>query len=308
VIGALPAFTRLGFSRSRRFRQPVTARLEGRTAVVTGASSGIGLAAARGLAGLGARVVLVGRDRAKLEAVRESISAETGSREFAIQVADLGILSQVRRAAEAILESEPRIHILVNNAGALYTTRQETPEGFERTFATDLLGPFALTELLLPALSASAPSRVITVSSGGMYTQGIKPGDLQFRQEPYNGPKAYARAKRGLVILTETWARRFQESGVFFHAMHPGWVMTPGIRNSLPGFSRLTRPLLRTPEQGADTIVWLAVAPEAALVNGLFWLDRSPRTTHVSASTRETPEQRQALDQALRAITFQEKT
>jgi NAD(P)-dependent dehydrogenase (short-subunit alcohol dehydrogenase family) len=199
-------------------------------------------------------------------------------------------MSDVRALAERI---EAPIHILVNNAGVLLPTRTETVEGIETTFATNLLGHFLLTNLLVPKLAASA--RIINVSSGGMYAQRISVGNLQNTRGAYDGSKAYARTKRGQVILTELWAGALAPRGIVVHAMHPGWADTPGVSTSLPRFYRLTKPLLRSPAQGADTIVWLCAADEAGRSTGKFWHDRTPRPTHRFARTRETAEEREAL-------------
>ena len=158
-----------------------------------------------------------------------------------------------------------------------------------------MLGPFLLTNLLIPLLMESAPARVINVSSGGMYTQRLHVEDLQSTGEKFDGPTVYARTKRAQAILTELWAKRLAGSGVVAHAMHPGWVDTPGVASSLPRFHRLTGPLLRSPDQGADTIVWLGAAAEPGESSGGFWHDRRRRPTHRVPWTRETPEDRQRL-------------
>jgi len=132
-----------------------------------------------------------------------------------------------------------------------------------------------------------------------MYTQGIHVDDLQGSPLSYDGPTAYARAKRGLVILSEVWARELAPHGICVHAMHPGWVDTPGLEKALPAFHRYLRPWLRTAEEGADTLIWLAAAPDAARVSGRFWLDRKIHPTHVFPGTRESPEDRMALVRAL---------
>jgi dehydrogenase/reductase SDR family protein 12 len=265
--------------------------------VVTGATSGLGRAAASQLADLGARVILVGRDPDKAEATRREIVAATGNDDVAVALADLSLLADVRRLARRLLAEEPRIHVLVNNAGVLLNRRTMTAEGNETTLATNLLAPFLLTQLLLPRLRQSAPSRIINVSSGGMYATGLALDDLHFAKGRYDGSRAYARTKRALVVLTEQWAERLKDSGVVVHAMHPGWADTAGVAGSLPLFHAVTRRLLRTAEQGADTITWLAAAPEAARVSGLFWLDREPHTTHVFPGTDPSlPERRQLWD------------
>jgi NAD(P)-dependent dehydrogenase (short-subunit alcohol dehydrogenase family) len=132
-----------------------------------------------------------------------------------------------------------------------------------------------------------------------MYTQKIHVEDLQSEVGPYSGSVAYARAKRGLMILTEEWARRWAKDGIVVNAMHPGWADTPGVVSALPEFHRVTGKVLRSPEEGADTIVWLASATEAGKVTGEFWLDRQPHLKHVLPGTRETPAERRRLLKAL---------
>lgn len=295
VLLGLFDFTRFGYRLRARKWRPFHVSLSGRTIVVTGATSGLGKAAAKRLACLGARVVLVGRDSAKLEETSSELAEQGHEKKIACFLADLSLMSEVRRLARELVRAEPAIHVLVNNAGALFNERGTTEEGLERTFALDLLSPFLLTNLLLPKLEQSAPARIVNVSSGGMYTQRIRVDDLQFEKGKYNGAVAYARAKRGLVILTEQWAQKLDRAVVTVHAMHPGWAETPGVVSSLPGFYKVTRRVLRTPAEGADTMVWLAAAPEAGRTTGLFWLDRQPRLTHVFPGTRESPQERETL-------------
>ncbi|HWY25461.1 MAG TPA: SDR family NAD(P)-dependent oxidoreductase [Nevskia sp.] len=288
-------FTSYGY-RAARLR-PIVDRLDGRTAVITGASSGIGRAAALWLARLGARVVLVGRDAGKLADTKADIVADCGNVEVAVQRADLLSLRQTRALARRLLDSEPRIDVLVNNAGALFERRELTAEGLERSFALNLLSPYVLTEALIPALPAGG--RIVNVSSGGMYLQALQLDDLNYAQGRYSGTKAYARAKRGLVALGLDWAERLAPRGISAQVMHPGWVDTPGVTAALPRFHRAMRPLLRTPEQGADSIVWLAAAPAAASASGNFWLDRQPHLTDVLPGTTVHRKTRQDLRQAL---------
>ncbi|MCB1733255.1 MAG: SDR family oxidoreductase, partial [Halieaceae bacterium] len=191
------------------------------------------------------------------------------------------------------------IDVLVNNAGALFNPRGETPEGLEQSFALLLLSPYRLTEGLKPLLARAGQARVINVVSGGMYSQRLDLDRLEAPVEDYSGSVAYARAKRGLMIVTRHWAQAWADQNIVVNAMHPGWADTPGVESSLPIFHRLTRPLLRTPEQGADTIVWLASASEAGKASGKLFLDRQPRSSHLLASTRETAAEREALLEAL---------
>ena len=293
-VFSLGGFTNLGYRLSARNFEPIDVDMSGKTVVITGATAGLGLAAARQLAELGARVVIVGRNPEKTQRVHDEIRAATGS-DVSFRIADLSSMTEVDDLADRLLASEPRIDVLINNAGALFNERSVTDEGLERSLATNLLGHFILTNRLIPRLIESAPSRIVNMSSGGMYSQRLAVDDLQFENGDYTGSAAYARTKRGQVVLTEMWAEQLRGSGVVVNSMHPGWARTPGVSDSLPGFNRLMGPLLRTPEQGADTMVWLAAAPEAGEISGEFLLDRTPRDTHMVARTRETPTERRLL-------------
>ncbi len=294
---SIAGFTNLGFAWHSKDFDPIDVDMSGKTVAITGATGGIGRAAAHALGRMNSRVVLVSRTQEKLAELAASFDSETRAIE-----ADLSLLSEVRRVA-SLLDEEDRIDVLINNVGVLLPERTLTDEGLEKTFAVDLAGHFLLTNLLIPKLVASAPSRVINVSSGGMYSERIRPDDLQFEQGTYSGTAAYARAKRGQVILNELWAERLAGSGVTFHAMHPGWARTDGVANSLPTFNLIMQPLLRTPEQGADTIVWLAASREAGETSGRFWFDRREVPTHMLDSTKETQAERDALWSSLVEIT-----
>jgi NAD(P)-dependent dehydrogenase (short-subunit alcohol dehydrogenase family) len=235
------------------------------------------------------------RSEGKGHWVREGIVHRTGNEQVHLEYADLSDLTSVRDFAEAFLTRQSRLDVLINNAGALLTEQGTSSDGFDLSLATNVLGPFLLTNLLIPILKASAPSRIINVSSGGMYTQKLDVEDLQFERKAYNGVTAYAQAKRAQVILTELWAEKLAGSGVTANAMHPGWADTPGVQTSLPTFRRWTKNSLRTAEQGADTIVWLAVAESVAGISGRFWLDRRERGTHLLRATRSSAEDRARL-------------
>jgi len=293
-VFSLGGFTNLGYRLSARDFDDFEADMTGQTVVITGATAGLGLATARQLAGYGARLVIVGRNPEKTHRVQDEIRAATGA-DVTYQIADLSSMSEVGTLADRLLASEPRIDVLINNAGALFPERSITDEGLERSLATNLLGHFILTNRLIPRLIESAPSRIINISSGGMYSQRIATDDLLFEKGEYTGSAAYARTKRGQVILTELWAEQLRETDVVVNSMHPGWARTPGVADSLPGFNRFMGPFLRSPEEGADTMVWLAAAPEAGEFTGQFLLDRTPRDTHMTTRTRETPEERQQL-------------
>ncbi len=302
----VPSFTRIGYDLRRRLfhwmpLEDLTMR--GRVVAVTGATSGLGEVTATALANMGARVLIVARNMGKAEAARERIATATGSTDLAVFRADMSDLDSVRHAVSDIRANEPVLDVLINNAGSLLTELRTSADGFEMTFATMVLGPFVLTRGLLPLLRQSDDGRIITVTSGGMYTQALHLDDLQMEREPYRGGVAYARAKRAQMVLTRLWAAQERRSSVVAHAMHPGWADTPGIEASMPRFHRLVGPLLRTPAQGADTIVWLAASPEAARSTGRLWLDRRPRTLDRLPGTRVSPEDSRRLWEACLALT-----
>ena len=261
-------------------------RLDGRRALVTGATSGIGLATAKGLARLGAEVVVTARGHDRGEQAAAEVRAAAPGADVSYLLADMGEFDQVRGLADDFLAAHDRLDVLVHNAGALTAERTLTGSGAELTVASQVAAPYLLTGLLLPALVAGTPSRVIQVSSGGMYTQKFDLATLEMGPDEYDGTVAYARAKRAQLVLMHEWVRRTPGSTVVFHAMHPGWADTPGVRHSLPGFAKVMGPFLRTPDQGADTVVWLAAAPDAVATTGGFWLDRRERWEHKVPWTR----------------------
>jgi NAD(P)-dependent dehydrogenase (short-subunit alcohol dehydrogenase family) len=295
VVGS---FSRVGPAVRRRLQgwtDPPQDALAGRTAVITGPTSGLGRSTAETLARLGARVVLVGRDRDRLSATSAAFRDLVGADRFPIVVADLGSVVEARAAARQITEAEPRVDILIDNAGAIFPERRVGPDGLEATFALMVVSPFALVAGLLDRLRASH-GRVIAVTSGGQYTQRLDLDDLGFERSPWSGPRAYARAKRAGVTLMREWNRRLG-ADVTFVAMHPGWADTPGLEASLPGFRRVMGPLLRTPEEGIDTTVWLAANPEAtpATVGGRLLLDRRARPFDRVPATRVSARERREL-------------
>ncbi len=237
--------------------------------------------------------MIVGRNEAKLNTVQ----AELGGR-VAVEQCDLSSLAETRDLAERLLRLD-RIDVLINNAGAMFGKRELTPEGFERTFATNLLSGFLLTELLIPKLVDSSPARIINMSSGGMYARRLQVSDLQ-NERDYKPADAYAHTKRAQVILTEVWAERLAPQGVTVHAVHPGWADTAGVQDAMPVFRKVMGPFLRSADQGADTMVWLAAADEPAQASGQFWLDRRPRPTHRHTSTVESEADRMSLLSQLR--------
>jgi dehydrogenase/reductase SDR family protein 12 len=292
----IAGYTRVGY-RVRRgsWSTAEEQSMGGKVVLVTGGTSGLGLAAAEGFARLGATIWLPARSEQRGERASAQIVARSPGSDVRVGLCDLSDLESVRRFAELLGGETGRLDVLVNNAGALASERTLSVDGIELTFATNVVGPFLLTNLLVPLLDQGKPGRIINVSSGGMYTQRIHLDDLQMAHEEFDGPTAYARAKRAQVILSELWAERLRDTSVVVHAMHPGWADTPGLESSLPRFYALTKRLLRTPQEGADTIVWLGAAARPARSSGGFWHDRRERPTHRVPWTKQTSQDRERL-------------
>ena len=300
-VPVVPSFTRIGYSARRalfHWNDLDDYDLDGRVVAVTGATSGLGRATAEQLARNGASVAVVGRNPEKTGRTVAELRTATGNAAIRGVIADMGDHDSVRRAAAELLATYDRLDVLIHNAASLSHERRAAPDGTELTVATQVVGPFLLTSLLLERLRKSAPGRVITVSSGGMYTASPTVAGLQMDAHSYNGTKQYALAKRAQVTLNELWAEWVADRSVVFHCMHPGWADTPGVADALPAFRRVVGPLLRDPREGADTIVWLAADDgEPASTSGRFWMDRRVRPIHRLRSTArsDTPEVRTEL-------------
>jgi dehydrogenase/reductase SDR family member 12 len=282
--------------------------LQGKVVVITGGTSGLGEHASMAMAKLGAHVTMVARDASKAARVCERLRELSGSAAIDAAQAEMGNLRAVRRAASELQERHGRgIDVLIHNAGALDAIYAESEEGIEQTVASQVVGPYLLTELLRPALRHRPDSaRVLWVSSGGMYSEPLDVDNLCMRPTDYNGVTAYARAKRAQVTLTELQAERYLSDNIRVHGMHPGWADTPGVARSLPKFRALLGPLLRTPEEGADTLVWLAASNGLPLSeNGKFWHDRAPRAIHKLRKTErsDTTAEREKLVAYLERVT-----
>ncbi len=300
------SFSKLGYLARRRLSgwHPPP-RLDGRVLLVTGASSGIGRAASVELARLGADLWLVGRDERRLAAAVAAAleaGAEAGGR-IEGALADLTDERQVCALAARVAGAAARLDGLVHNAGVMVPRYRTATDGTEMTVATHVLAPFRLSCRLLPLLSRAVAPVIVTVSSGGMYTQRCDVASMEMGPGDYRGAVAYARAKRAQVVLAAEWARRWGGHGLASYAMHPGWVDTPGLSSGLPSVARLG-PLLRTPQQGADTLVWLAAdgprqegmpaGHRGPASPGGIWLDRRRRGEYYLPRTRRSAAQRQA--------------
>ena len=288
-----PGYTRLGPAIRRRLptwpADPAPDALRGRIVAVTGATSGLGLATAEGLARLGAQVRMVVRDVAKGEEVRRQLAARVRGADLVVDRCDVGDLDDVRRFAAEL--DVAHLDVLIHNAGSMPPSRTESPQGHELTMALHVLGPVLMTELLRPRLGGG---RVVLVTSGGMYGQRLRDDDPEYVSGDYAPTTAYARSKRAQVELLPALQDRWRTDGIAVAATHPGWADTPGVVDSLPAFHRLTGPLLRDAAGGADTTVWIA-ATEPAPEGGLLWHDRRARPTHLLRRTRTGEAERARL-------------
>ncbi len=252
--------------------------MQGRTVVVTGGNSGIGLETAEALAGMGARVIVTARNADKgRAAVADIVLRLGGHAQVQLVVFDLADLTTVRRGSDEILEQAPRLDVLVNNAGVVLSERHVTVDGFEATFATNHLGPFLLTNLLLDRLRASAPARIVNVASTAHNTarKGIPFDDLQSKKR-YRGMRVYGESKLANILFTLELARRLAGTGVTANALHPGTVRTGyGADGDARGFLALgikvAKPFFLSPAKGARTSIYLASSPAVEGVTGEYF-------------------------------------
>jgi NAD(P)-dependent dehydrogenase (short-subunit alcohol dehydrogenase family) len=256
--------------------------MAGKSVLVTGGTGGIGRATAIALAALGARVGITGRDQARAAAAAAGIRAATGNPAVDVFAADMSVQAEVRRLAAQVADAYPRLDVLVNNVGGFWAHRHLTADGLERTFALNHLAPFLLTSLLLDRLTASAPARIVTVSSGAHARGRIDFGDLQGERD-YSGQRAYSQSKLANVMFTYELARRLDGTGVTATVCHPGVVHTSfGAEDQAAHMAvmiRVARLFMKTPAQGAATPVYLASSPEAEGVTGRYFANRKPTTS-----------------------------
>uniref|UniRef100_A0A8B9H9U2 Si:ch211-165b10.3 n=1 Tax=Astyanax mexicanus TaxID=7994 RepID=A0A8B9H9U2_ASTMX len=242
----------------------------GRSFMITGANSGIGKEAAMAIAKKGLFHLWFGSGRARAERARM----------IYVHLLDLSETRKVWEFAEAFKREHPTLNVLINNAGCMVNQRELTSDGLEKNFATNTLGVYVLTKCLIPLLEKSRDPRVITVSSGGMLVQQLNSADLQTERTAFDGTMVYAQNKRQQVVMTEVWAKAHPK--IHFSVMHPGWADTAAVATAMPQFYQMMRDRLRTAEQGADTVVWLAVSSAAkATASGLFFQDRRVVPTHL---------------------------
>ena len=256
--------------------------LSGRTALVTGGTSGIGTETARALAAAGARIVITARDKAKAEEALAHLRQVAPDAEFDYAVVDLGSLDGVLQASEDILERFPALHIMVNNAGVMATPFGRTVDGFETQFGTNHLGHFVLTNLLVPALIAGAPSRVISLSSASHQRGDVQWEDINFETQPYDPVRAYAQSKTANVLFAVELNRRLGARDVHAYAVHPGLIatnlrryLTKEMLEMLKAHAASHPGAEKTVEQGAASTVWAATSADLEGKGGSYIQDCS---------------------------------
>lgn len=264
-----------------------TGLMTGKTVLITGGTGGIGKAAAIGLAAMGARVGITGRDRARAVDAAAEITHGSGNPAVDLFVADMSSQAEIRRLATGVLATYPRLDVLLNNVGGFWAHRHLTADGLEHTFALNQLAPFLLTNLLLDRLIASSPARVVTVSSGAHSMGKIDFDDLM-GERSYSGSRAYNQSKLANVMFTYELARRLEGTGVTSNALHPGLTSTAFSAEdpALGLLVRIMRPFMRSPAKGADTAAYLASAAEVERVSGRYFADRRARES--SAASYDT--------------------
>ncbi|XP_041848632.1 dehydrogenase/reductase SDR family member 12-like [Melanotaenia boesemani] len=275
-------YTRMGYDEASKNFEPkdMEVSVVGRSFMITGANSGIGKATAMAIAKKGGTVHMVCRNKDRAEEARSDIVYESGNTEVYIHIIDMSQTRKVWEFAEAFKKEYPSLNVLINNAGCMVHKRELNEEGIEKNFATNTMGVYILTQTLIPLLQKSRDPRVITVSSGGMLVQKLRVDDLQSENGYFDGVMVHAQNKRQQVVLTQHWAKA--NPIIHFSVMHPGWVDTPAVSTSMPQFHQMMGDRLRSVEQGADTVVWLALSRVASRTrSGQFFQDRKPIPDHL---------------------------
>ena len=305
-VGKLPSYSCVGYKARKIKWHDLSPDYAGQTWVVTGASEGIGAAIARTAAMAGAKVVIVARSEDKMRALKDDVASRLargegltpkakGSGQIIIAPTDLSDLHAIERLSDH-LGRKLVVDILINNVGILNTSHETTAEGFEKSYAVNLLGQYLLTERLMAMKSFNRGGLIVNMASGGLYNQPLNTRLINQDRDGFDGTMAYAAHKRAQISLTDHWRRLGAAHELFCYTMHPGWVRTSGVAQSLPGFNALLRPILRTPDEAADTALWLAKKRPATREN-VLWFDRKQRSPYIFADTR-TPEitQQELLD------------
>ena len=283
MVKGLREYTNSGFlTASKSFTESdLEVKCEGRSYLITGSNSGIGRQTALEILKRGGTVHMVCRNPTTGGEAREELMEATGNNNLHLHILDLSKPRDIAAFVKKFGEENSKLDVLINNAGCMVNTRLTNEEGLDMNFATNTLGTFMLTSGLLPLLDQSDQARVVTVSSGGMLVQKLDVADLQFeKMSRYDGTMVYAQNKRQQVEMTEWWA--MSQPKIHWSVMHPGWADTPAVRSAMPDFHAKMKDKLRSVEQGADTVVWLAVSPAALqFESGQFWQDRVAVSAHL---------------------------
>jgi len=293
LVKGLREYTNGGFTAaSKGFnKSDLDVDCKGKSYMITGANSGIGKQTALEIASRGGTVHMVCRNPDYGEEARKDLRKLSENSEIHLHILDMSKPRDVTKFVKKFKDENKKLDVLINNAGCMVNKRELTEDQLEKNFATNTLGTFLITSGLVSLLKKSEEPRVVTVSSGGMLVQKLDVDDLQFeKMSPFDGTMAYAQNKRQQVVLTEEWSR--EHTDIHFSVMHPGWADTPAVRNSMPDFYEKMRDKLRTVEQGADTVVWLAIAKDAVKKpSGLFWQDRTSVATHLPLAWSKSTKQ-----------------
>ena len=305
LVKGLKEYTNSGFiTASKSFTESdLDVKCDGRSYMITGSNSGIGKQTALEIVKRGGTVHMVCRNQQTGEEAKQEMIETSGNNNIHLHILDLSKPTDVLKFAKKFSEENSKLDVLVNNAGCMVNTRETNKEGLDMNFATNTLGTYLLTTGLLPLLEKSDQPRVVTVSSGGMLVQKLDVEDLQFQKmAKYDGTMAYAQNKRQQVEMTESWAGK--HPAIHWSVMHPGWADTPAVRTAMPDFHAKMKEKLRSVEQGADTVVWLAVSPAALqFESGQFWQDRVPVSAHLPlAWTRASQGERDKLMASLEEL------
>jgi len=292
VMKGLREYTKSGYTgASKHFNEKdLDVDCNGKSFMITGANSGIGKSLAEAIAKLGGTIHMVCRNPSYAEEAMKEIKDKTGNPNIHVHILDMSQPKNIVKFAKKFMSEHDTLNVLVNNAGCMVNDRRTTDDELEMNFATNTLGVHMLTKSLLPLLMKSPQPRVIMVASAGMLTQRLNMADLQSeRMRPFEGTMVYAQNKRQQVIMTEQYAREHAE--VKFFSMHPGWADTPAVQNSMPDFHARMKGKFRTPEEGADTALWLAVSDAAnSQPSGEFYQDRKPVPKHLPLAWTHSPE------------------
>lgn len=280
--------------------------MKGKVCLITGGTNGIGLETARALAKMGAKIVIVGRNPVKTAEVAAELKQSTGSEHIDFLLADLSLMAQVRKLADEFKARYDRLDVLVNNAGAVYTSRQLTAEGLEMTFALNHISYFMLTNLLLDILIDTAPARIVNVSSDAHRTGSLDFDNLQ-GEKSFNPIKIYGLSKLMNILFTQELAERLENTGVTANSLHPGLVGTGFGRNNgalLNVIMLLMRPFAKSKEQGAQTSIYVASSPDVANVNGKYFDDARITQTSAAAHNVEAQQRLWAISEQISGVTM----